>query len=369
MTNKNLVFFIPYIGGGGVEKNLFLISNYLSTKISNIYICTTSYKYKNKFSKKIKFILPKRKITENLYIRVKYIYCLFTLLRFLLKNKNTVVFSFQANIYCILLCKILKIKIISRSNSSPSGWSHNFIKKIIYKKIINMADAIITNSKDFKKQMDKNFGIKSICIYNPLNRVEIIKKSRITSNFSFFSNKKKELKIINIGRLTEQKDQLTLLKSAKILKEKKINFKLLILGKGVERENLQKYISENNLHKDIKIINFRENPFPILKKADLFILSSKYEGLPNVLLEAILLKKFIISSNCPTGPKEILLNGKGGFLFEVGNHKLLSQKIIFYSKNRKFLQNKINLSFKNLNRFNYNKNTELYFRLVKRILD
>ena len=369
MNNKNLVFFIPYIGGGGVEKNLFLISNYLSTKINNIYICTTSNKYKNKFNKKIKFILPKKKIKENLYIRIKYFYCLIILFIFLLKNKNTVVFSFQANIYCILLCKILKIKIISRSNSSPSGWSHNFIKKIIYKKIINMADVIITNSKDFKKQMDKNFGIKSICIYNPLNKIEIIKKSTITCNFNFFNYKKKELKIINVGRLTEQKDQLTLLKSVKILKEKKIKFRLLIMGRGVEKENLLKYISENNLHKDIKIINFRENPFPILKKADLFILSSKYEGLPNVLLEAILLKKFVISSNCPTGPKEILLNGKGGFLFEVGNYKQLSQKIIFYSKNKKFLKNKINLSFKNLNRFNYSKNMELYFRLVKKTLD
>ena len=369
MNNKNLVFFIPYIGGGGVEKNLFLISNYLSTKINNIYICTTSNKYKNKFNKKIKFILPKKKISENLYIRIKYFYCLIILFIFLLKNKNTVVFSFQANIYCILLCKILKIKIISRSNSSPLGWNHNLIKKIIYKKIINMADLIITNSKDFKKQMDKDFGIKTVCIYNPLNKIEIINKSETKTNFNFFNNKKKELKIINIGRLTEQKDQLTLLKSAKILKEKKVNFKLIIMGRGVEKQNLIKYINENNLHNDVKIINFHENPFPILKKADLFILTSKYEGLPNVLLEAILLKKFVISSNCPTGPKEILLNEKGGFLFKVGNYKQLSQKIIFYSKNKKLLKNKINLSFKNLNRFDYNKNMELYYYLVKRILD
>ena len=60
-----------------------------------------------------------------------------------------------------------------------------------------------------------------------------------------------------------------------------------------------------------------DNPFPIIKKADLFVLSSKYEGLPNVLLEAATLKKFIISSNCPTGPKEILMNGKGGFILKL----------------------------------------------------
>ena len=65
------------------------------------------------------------------------------------------------------------------------------------------------------------------------------------------------------------------------------------------------------------------------------MLSSKYEGLPNVLLEALTLKKFIISTNCPTGPKEILLNGKGGLLFNVGNYNQLSEKILFYVKNKK----------------------------------
>ena len=63
-----------------------------------------------------------------------------------------------------------------------------------------------------------------------------------------------------------------------------------------------------------------KNPYPIIKETDLFILSSRYEGLPNVLLESLALEKMVISSNCRTGPKEILLNGKGGLLFEVGDY-------------------------------------------------
>ena len=140
------------------------------------------------------------------------------------------------------------------------------------------------------------------------------------------------------------------------------------MGRGVEKKNLLNYIDKNNLNKIVKIINFRENPFPILKKANLFILSSKYEGLPNVLLEAILLKKFIISSNCSTGPREILLNGKGGFLFEVGDYEELSKKIIFYYKNNLLLRKKIEYSYKNLNRFDYIKNMDSYYRLVKKFL-
>ena len=91
----------------------------------------------------------------------------------------------------------------------------------------------------------------------------------------------------------------------------------------------------NKLKKIIKIINPNKNVYNYLKSADLFILSSKYEGLPNVLLEALTLKKFIISSNCPTGPKEILLNGKGGLLFNVGNYHQLSEKILYYLNNKK----------------------------------
>ena len=66
-------------------------------------------------------------------------------------------------------------------------------------------------------------------------------------------------------------------------------------------------------------MHYTNNPFPYIKQADIFVLSSLFEGLPNVLLEAILLKNFIISSNCKTGPKEILDYGKGGLLFKIGN--------------------------------------------------
>ena len=87
----------------------------------------------------------------------------------------------------------------------------------------------------------------------------------------------------------------------------------MILGKGELKNNLERYINENNLEKNVKIKDYVENPYPFIRQADLFVLSSKFEGLPNVLLESLTLNKFIISSNCQTGPKEILMNGKGGF--------------------------------------------------------
>lgn len=363
-TKKKLLIFMPFIGGGGVEKNLFIISNYLIDRLDKLIICTTTKSIKKKVSKKIDFLFTNKEISKKTNIRIKYLYCLYTLYKFLKNNKEIVVLSFQANIYCIILCKILGIKIIVRSNSSPSGWYHNFIKKTIYKKVISLADEVIVNSLDFKKQMQRNFNIKVKCIFNPLNKEEIIKNSKIKTDNRFFESKKKFLKILNIGRLTEQKDQITLLKAANLMK-KDINFRLLILGSGIKKRDLLKYINNNNLNKFVKIKKFTQNPYPFIKKADIFVLSSKYEGLPNVLLEAATLKKIIFSTNCPTGPKEILVKGKGGFLFKIGDYGDLVKKINFYLKNKKKSNLKIKTAYNKLKRYDFNKNLNEYFKVLK----
>ena len=364
---KNIILFMPFIGGGGVEKNLFIIANYLGKKLENLKICTLSKNQKRKFNSNIKFLSPRKNFYEKLNIRIKYLICLFILFKFLLKNRNTIVFSFQANIYCILICKILGIKVIVRSNSSPSGWYHNFFKKIIYKFIISLADKVIVNSMDFKNQMMRNFNIKVDCIYNPLNASDIIKKSKKDKKNHFLKSNKEYLKIINVGRLVEQKDQITILKAAKILK-KKIKFQILILGKGLEEIMLRKYIKKNNLNQQIQIKPFLENPYGAMKQSDVFVLSSKFEGLPNVLLEAVVLKKFIISTNCPTGPREILVNGKGGLFFKTENHFDLAKKILLYYKNKNKLNYKNNISNKNLKKFNFEKNLKKYFLAIQSVI-
>ena len=76
------------------------------------------------------------------------------------------------------------------------------------------------------------------------------------------------------------------------------------------------------------------------------------------------MKKFIISSNCPTGPREILLNGKAGFLFNVGDYVKLSDLILYFSKNKKSLSKKILIGYKNLNRFDYSQNLKKYLNVI-----
>jgi len=361
MIKKKLIIFMPSIEIGGVEKNLYLISNFLAKKITGISLITADYSKKSNF-KKIKIITPKTFSFRNKYRIVKYFLCLFELLKQILLDKEITVFSFQANLYCIIICKIFNIKIIIRSNASPTGWSGNFIKKIFFKTIFNLANCIIVNSYDFKNEFKKSFNIKTECIYNPLNKKEIIKNSKEKINFSFFKNYK-YLKIINVARFLDQKDHMTLLRAMKLIKNK-LKFRLLIIGEGKNKDKIINYIDKNNLSNNIKVLDYKNNPFKYMSLSDIFILSSIYEGLPNVLLEAICLKKFVISSNCPTGPAEILNDGKGGLLFKVKDHNDLAKKIIFFSKNKLKLRKKINYAYNKLERFNYYYNLNKYLKTI-----
>lgn len=364
MKQKKLIIFMPSIEGGGVEKNLFIISNYLRGKINDISLITISNSFKKKFNKKIRFISLKSKFWDKIGRRKKFFLSLFLLLIEILKDRNVLVLCFQGNIYCTLLCKILGIKIIVRSNSAPEGWSQGIIKYFFFKTIFKFADKIIVNSYEFKKKFKNKFNLQTTCIYNPLNKYEIIKKSKIKSDIKFSKHK---LNIINVGRFTDQKDQITLLRAINLIKNK-INFRLLLVGRGIEKDNLIKYIDKNNLKKNVKLINFTKNPFNLMRNSDLFVLSSLYEGLPNVLLEALTLKKFIISSNCPTGPKEILLNGKAGYLFKIGDYIGLSKLIIKYTKNRDKESKKIEIGYKNLDRFDFDQNLKKYLILINKFL-
>jgi len=361
MAQKKLIIFMPSIEGGGVEKNFFLISNYLSNQIDKITVITLSKKYKKYLNKKIKLVSTQFNFWDRIGRRLKFLISIFLLFKEIIINKNVTVLSFQGHVYSILLCKIMRVKIIIRSNSSPTGWSKNFIKIFLYKFVYSLSDKIIVNSIEFKKEMKYRFNLNTTCIYNPLNTKEIISLSRKKIKFNFFE--KNYLNMICVGRLDEQKDHISLLKAITKIK-KQIPFKLLLMGNGREEQNIRNFIERHKLNKDIKILGFNKNPYPYILKSNIFLLSSRYEGLPNVLLEAQTLNKFIISSNCKAGPSEILDYGKGGLLYKVGNYKKLAESIIDYYYNKRKYKKRILHSKKKLYRFDYKKNLSLYYRIV-----
>lgn len=362
MKTKTLILFMPSIEGGGVEKNLLIISDYFVKKIKNIKLISAENRLRKSFSSKINFITPKNKISKGKGKIFKYLICLYLLFKEYSKNKDILIFAFQANIYAIIFAKIFNIKIITRSNSSPSGWSKNIFKRIIFRFFLSMADEIIVNSYDFKKQMDAEFNLKTKLILNPFNykKIQKLKKNKVSDKFF---KKRKDFKILNVARLTDQKDHLTLLKAFKII-NKKIRSKLLIIGSGKNKVLIKNYIHNNNLNSSVKLLPFQKNPYKYMNLSDVFVLTSRYEGLPNVLLEALSLKKFVISTNCPTGPSEILLRGKAGYLFKIGNYYNLSKKILSHYKNQKKNKLMINNGYLKLSRYDYKKNCEKYLNLI-----
>ncbi len=364
-SEKRLILFMPSMEGGGVEKNIIIIANYLAQNIKNISLITFDKKFNKKFDHKINIINSNYSSQKRYSKYFKYFISLYLLIKEIIKSKKTLVFCFQANMYCIILSKIFNFNIIVRSNSSPSGWSNNYFKNLVFKILFKVPKFIIVNSFIFKKELDKKFNIKSKVIYNPLNKIEILQKSKNKLNFKFFN--KNDLKLINIARFTDQKDHLTLLKGINKIKDK-IKIKLLIIGYGSNKTIIKKYIFENGLKKIVKVINYQDNPYKYLSLSDCLILTSLFEGLPNVIMEALCLKKFVISTNCPTGPKEILLNGKYGSLFRIKDYNQLSTLILKYYQNKKLFHKKTINGFKSLNRFDYENNCKKYLKVIEESL-
>ena len=138
---KKIVLFIPSIEGGGVEKNLFLITEYLSKFHKKLFVVTADKKFKNFFNKNISVICPNNSIWEKKNRLIKTI--ISTLLLIKSFNKDIIILSFQSNIAAIFVSKIFGYKIIIRLNTSVKKYIKNTFKKFFYKLFYNFADEII----------------------------------------------------------------------------------------------------------------------------------------------------------------------------------------------------------------------------------
>ncbi len=358
---NQIIYFFPDPQIGGVEKNFFLISKYLSSYFKENFLITNN-KILNKIDKRIKLITIS-KLWSCISRRTLFIVCSLKLFVFCIKKKNSIIFSFQGNFYAIIVSILTDRKIIIRSNLSPQGWESSNIKIKVFRFLLSKANTIIVNSNDFKREMKKIYGVNSTTIYNPINEKELIKLSIYKKKIEFF--KQKTINLINIGRLVKQKNQIEILIALSKLNSFVKNFRLLIIGYGPEKKSLVKFINEKKLNPFVKII-FSKTPYKFIKMSDVFVLTSKYEGLPNVLQEAAFLNKYIISSNCKTGPKEIISKYKYGDLYKLGNIKQLTLKLKKLKKN-KLSSNKTNFS-KNLKDFNSQENLNKYLSVVKKLV-
>ena len=367
---KKILFYYPNFSDGGVEKTNLLISETLSKKF-DIYFLS------NSFSKKFDYEINKNNIKKIKLNSDRTILSFFELNKIFKKIKPDLIFSVltHANIMALAVNNIFfnnKLKIICCERISIESYKSYFIKEkviiLLSKLLYKNAKKVICNSKELSKEFQRLTKGKNVThIYNPtlkLNFSSLSKKFLVKSE-PFFPKRKPIL--LSVGRLNEIKNQIMLLKAFNEIKDK-IDCSIVIIGEGSKKSDLIKFAKENNFKKNLFIYNFKKNPYPFFLKSDIFILTSNYEGLPNVLIEALALKKYIISTNCPTGPKEILLNGKSGFLVDRNDYKQLSKKIKLFFYNRHLFSKKKKYYKKSLSQFSYKKSLEKYKKIVEEII-
>lgn len=178
------------------------------------------------------------------------------------------------------------------------------------KKMYSKFSKIICVSKVVKEQFCKKYGIKKNkveVIYNPIDAKSIVKKSK-----EKVSIKKPNFTFCSVGRLSPQKGYDRLIMASSKLYEDRFNFEIWIIGVGSEEERLRKLIAKYQLP-NVKLLGYQQNPYPFIKKADVFVCSSRAEGFSTAVSEAIVLQKPIVTTNC-SGMEEMLGKSKYGLI-------------------------------------------------------
>lgn len=208
-------------------------------------------------------------------------------------------------------------------NSKKIVWIHNDLRKTHFhnyddkeiRKFFGF-DKILVISEHIKQDFEnlaQNAGeTQKICrIYNPLDTDEIIEKAQVDLSFK----KSDTPSFVAVGTVFPQKGFDRLLKVQRRLLDEGFNFKVKIIGDGYDFENIKKLKYDLNLDGHAEMSGFSDNPYPHIKSADFFVLSSRYEGFPTVLFEAITLKKNIIATDV-SGVREMLEGGNLGLIVE-----------------------------------------------------
>lgn len=217
---------------------------------------------------------------------------------------------------------------VSQESGNASRWRGRLVPWLI-KRFYPWANGIIVVSHGVRDDMAELTKIpkeRITVIYNPsVVRNEVLKKAQAPLDHPWFKDGQPPV-LVAVGRLQMQKDFPTLLHAfARVRKHRPV--RLLILGEGKEREPLEQLIKELGLQDDVNLPGFVMNPYAYMARASLFVLSSRWEGLPTVLIEALCCGTPVVSTDCPSGPREILKDGQYGQLVPVGDIDALAKAI------------------------------------------
>lgn len=315
---KKIAWIIPDLYTGGMPRVLEALSNEFNKdskyKQYNILLKKKNINFKV-YGKTFSLEKEGKNLSEKIFIFIKRIYDFYKI------NKKyefdyVISFGMTANIINILINKkgktiITEHNVKSIENSIGKGINnkiYNCIYNLLIKFLYNKADKIITVSKYMGIDLIKYYGIKKNkidTIYNGVDekKIEKLKMEPLSDEeYKIFKNPV----IINVGATSEQKGQWHLIKIIPELRKYIPDIQLVILGKGAYYNKLEKLVQSLNLKECVHLMGVKSNPYKYMYNAKIFVLSSLYEGFPNVLVEAMSVGLPIVSVDCKSGPKELL---------------------------------------------------------------
>ncbi len=297
-----ILFVIPSLRGGGAEKVVLEILRNIDRKKfqPELVVLSSEGEYQDLVPKDIKFFDLKKSSAKH---------AVFSLAKLVNKEKPDIVLGTveQIIILSYLIKFFLKTKpiVINRCSNFFSIKTTNKFIKFLESLALRNSDYVIGVSKAMGEDLIKNFRVKEKkikLIYNPVDirRVKELAREPVKEYF------KRRPVILGCGRLAEQKGFSFLIKAFKIILEKFPMATLLILGKGEKERELKLLTKELKIEDKVKFLGFSKNPFKYMAGADVFVLSSLWEGMPGVLLEAMACGTPVVCSDCKSGPREIL---------------------------------------------------------------
>lgn len=334
--NRKVLFIIPSLRKGGAERVLSLLLNAWSGNKTTCHLMLTddstiTYDIPESVHTTILSHHPKNGLQKlmllpfNAYKIAKYAHE---------NDIDTIVsFLYRPN-YSAVMSRLFgfKGKVIINIRSTTSRYlQEGLLGKVnlfLIRKLFNKADLIISNSMGVKHDLETLMPVKTrhIAIPNPVDLATIDLLKHDTRDIAFIPQKDTRY-IISVGRLIPLKRHKDLIDAFASIHTKLPNTRLLLLGDGILKEALVSHAKASGIDNKIDFLGNVDNPFYYLHRSDLFVMTSEIEGFPNVLVEAMACGKAVISSNCKSGPAEILDNGKYGLLYEVGDVKTLSGHI------------------------------------------
>lgn len=188
--------------------------------------------------------------------------------------------------------------------------------------VVNVSDGVASSVRSFSGVAGKNFQT----INNPVVTPALLARAQDRPGHRWLRDKQVPV-LVGCGRLVEQKDFETLIEAFRIVRTQRAS-RLIILGEGPLRSDLEMQVSRLGLTDDVALPGFDTNPFAAMAAANVFVLSSRWEGLPTVLIEALATGVNVVSTDCPSGPDEVLADGKYGKLVPMGKPEKLAQAIL-----------------------------------------